>query len=234
MNNYGHRPTQDNSSSRVISLIIGGIIFIVLIGVMLNSCGKSNSSWDSSATTWSTSSSSANHTGNQNSATTLPWDYRIVEGTVGDLIGSDMTVLPDNELLPNDDNYATNDKVWTLQFMEANMVTNAEGRNDVTLTAWKPIKSFKSKEAADKDIEQLKLQVTTEVDLVGVYKTEHEGQTRQFAVLTLPSGNQIKQPIDLERYELLKPLKTVKVIVEEVHDYSDYDMAYAKFRGWAT
>ncbi|MFX3635397.1 MAG: signal peptide protein [Candidatus Pristimantibacillus sp.] len=226
MNNYGHRPRQDNSSSRVISLIIGGIIFIVLIGVMLNSCG------DSSATSWtSTSSSSVNTT--QDNVTTLPWDYRIVEGTVGDLIGSDMTVLPDNELLPNDDNYATNDKVWTLQFMEANMITNVEGRNDVTLSAWKPIKSFKTKAAADKDIELLKLQITTEVDLVGVYKTEHEGQTRQFAVLTLPSGNQIKQPIDVERYELLKPLKTVKVIVEEVHDYADYDMAYAKFRGWA-
>lgn len=237
MNNYGQRPAKDNSNKRVINLVIGGIIFIIVIGVMFNSCGKSNNNYNSSSTISLSSnspSSGVNNEGEQNTEATLPWDYRIVEGTVGDLIGSDMTVLPDNELLPNDDNYATNDKVWTLQYMEAKMSTNAEGRNEVTLTAWNPIKSFKSKAAADKDIEELKLQITTEVELVGVYKTELEGQTRQFAVLTLPSGNQIKQPIDPERYETLKPLKTVKVIIEEVHDYSNYDMAYAKFRGWAS
>ena len=69
--------------------------------------------------------------------------------------------------------------------------------------------------------------------LVGVYKTEYQGKTRNFAVLTLPSGNQIKQPIDEDRYKTLKSLKKVPINVEEIHDYVDYDLAYAKFRGWA-
>lgn len=72
----------------------------------------------------------------------VPWDYRVVESTVGDLIGSDMTVLPDNELLPNDGNYATGDKIWTLQFMDAELITDADQKNEVRLSSWSTIKSY--------------------------------------------------------------------------------------------
>lgn len=164
---------------------------------------------------------------------TVPWDYKLEEAKVGDLIGGDMTILPENQLLPNDDNYATGDQVWILSYMYAEMDTKEGGRNDVSLSAWKPIKSFRTKEAAQKDIDNLKLQVTSDVDLVGVYKTEFEGKYRQFAILTLPSGHTIKQPVTEDRYNALKNKKQVKVQLEEVHDYSNYDLAMAKFRGWA-
>jgi hypothetical protein len=163
----------------------------------------------------------------------VPWDYRIVEGTVGDLIGADMTILPDNQLLPNDDNYATGDKVWSLQYMDAELTTDAQQRNRVRLSSWSSLKSYKNEDAAKKDLEALKVSVTTEVNLVGVYKTEYDGQTRNFAVVELPTGNRIKQPIDEERYAAMEKLKTVNVHLEEVHHYEDYDSAFAKFRGWA-
>ncbi|MUT68703.1 hypothetical protein [Paenibacillus sp. NEAU-GSW1] len=164
----------------------------------------------------------------------LPWDYRIVEASVGDLIGSDMTIVPDNELLPNDENYATGDKVWTLQYMEAIMGTTSKGSNSVTLTEWKTIKSFKNKKDADADLAELKVNVTTEVDLVGAYRTDYKGNTRYFGIITLPSGHDIKQPIDAKRYKSFKSAKTVKVKLEEVHDYTNYEKAFAKFRGWAS
>ncbi|KAA9005815.1 signal peptide protein [Paenibacillus spiritus] len=164
---------------------------------------------------------------------TVPWDYKVVEGTVGDLVGSDMTVLPDNTLLPNDNNYATGDPVWTLQYMDAELTTDADNRNTVKLSAWTPIKSYGDLKSATEDMQNLKLSVTTEVDLVGVYKTEYQGKTRNFAVLELPSGNRIKQPIDDERYKAMEKKKRISVVLEEVHDFADYDTAYAKFRGWA-
>lgn len=166
-------------------------------------------------------------------ASRIPWDYKLVEGTVGDLIGSDMTILPDNALLPNDGNYATGDKIWTLQYMSADMTTNDSGRSEVKLSAWTPIKSYAKESAAKADIAELKVSLKTTVTLVGVYKTSYQGKTRNFAVLTLPSGNQLKQPIDDERFNQLKSLKKVPIMVEEVHDFADYDSAYAKFRGWA-
>lgn len=166
--------------------------------------------------------------------TSVPWDYRIVEGTVGDLIGGDMTIVPDNDLLPNDENYATGDKVWTLQYMEALMGTTGKGSNSVTLTEWKTIKTFKNKKDATADLEQLKVNVTSEVDLIGAYRTDYKGNTRYFGVITLPSGHDIKQPIDAQRYKSFKSAKTVKVKLEEVHDYKNYEMAFAKFRGWAS
>ncbi|WP_246369868.1 hypothetical protein [Saccharibacillus deserti] len=164
---------------------------------------------------------------------TVPWDYRIQEGSVGDLIGSDMTVLPDNELLPNDNNYATGQQVWTLQSMSATLTTDEQGRNDVQLSGWTTLKSYPDEAAAKTDLENLKVSVTTDVDVVGVYKTEYNGETRNFAVLELPSGNRMKQPVDTSRYDKLKDVKTVSVVLEEVHDFADYDLAYAKFRGWA-
>ncbi|NGZ76371.1 hypothetical protein [Saccharibacillus alkalitolerans] len=164
---------------------------------------------------------------------TVPWDYRIQEGEVGDLIGSDMTVLPDNELLPNDNNYATGQKVWTLQYMNAELTTDEEGRNDVRLSGWTTLKSYPDEAAAMADLENLKVSVTTDIDVVGVYKTEYNGETRNFAVLELPSGNRMKQPVDEGRYGKLKDAKTASVVLEEVHDFADYDLAYAKFRGWA-
>lgn len=224
MNNYRKRRPQSNQRALILSLLLGGVLLVVLIGIFSNSSLFSRSVTDGGSYGDSVAEED----------TALPWDYRIVEGTVGDLIGSDMTVLPDHDLLPNDDNYATGDKIWTLQYMAAHMVTNSNGRNDVTLTGWKPIKSFKSEAAAKEDIDKLKVQLNSEVDLVGVYQTERDGKNRQFAVLTLPSGNQIKQPIDEKRYEALKKAKKVNVILEEVHDFVNYDMAYAKFRGWAS
>nr|WP_168119941.1 hypothetical protein [Paenibacillus sp. HB172176] len=163
----------------------------------------------------------------------VPWDYKIVEGTVGDLVGSDMTILPDNQLLPNDNNYGTGDKVWLLQFMDADLITDKDNNNQVQLSAWRTIKSFKDEAAAKEDMDKLKISVTTELDLVGVYKTEYNGQTRDFAVVELPSGNRIKQPIDDARYDLFEKKITVEAVIEEVHDFADYDLAYAKFRGWA-
>ena len=77
------------------------------------------------------------------------------------------------------------------------------------------------------------MSVTTDVDVVGVYKTALNGETRNFAVLELPSGNRMKQPVDDTRYGKLKDVKEVAVVLEEVHDFADYDLAYAKFRGWA-
>lgn len=163
----------------------------------------------------------------------LPWDYKVEEGTVGDLLNGDMTILPNNQLLPNDQNYATGDKVWVLSYMSAEMSAGNDNRTDIKLSAWQPIKTYKTKEEADEALADLKAQVKTEVDLVGVYKTEYQGKYREFAVLTLPSGNQIKQPISEERYNALKNEKKAKVVLEEVHDYTNYDSAMAKFRGWA-
>ena len=42
-----------------------------------------------------------------------------------------------------------------------------------------------------------------------------------------------RSPIDDERYTALAKQKTASVVLEEVHDFADYDSAYAKFRGWA-
>lgn len=164
---------------------------------------------------------------------TVPWDYRIQEGSVGDLIGSDMTVLPDNELLANDNNYATGQQIWTLQSMSATLTTDDQGRNDVQLSGWTTLKSYPDEASAKTDLENLKVSVTTDVDVVGVYKTALNGETRNFAVLELPSGNRMKQPVDDTRYGKLKDVKEVSVVLEEVHDFADYDLAYAKFRGWA-
>lgn len=164
----------------------------------------------------------------------MPWDYRVVEGTVGDLIGGDMTILPDNQLMANDDQYATGDKIWTLQHMSANMNENSQKKARITLSTWMPIKSYRNKETAETDLNRLKVSLKTKVDLVGVYETKLNGKTRQFAVLELPSGQQIKQPIDAKRYASLKPAKQAEIIMEEIHDYSNFDLAYSKFRGWAS
>lgn len=163
----------------------------------------------------------------------VPWDYKIVETTVGDLVGSDMTILPDNDLLPNDNNYATGDKIWILQFMDAELTTDENQKNEVSLSSWTTLKSYPDQASAEKDLAELKVSFTTDVDLVGVYKTEYQGKTRSFAVLELPTGNRIKQPIDDARYTALEKEKTASVVLEEVHDFADYDMAFAKFRGWA-
>ncbi|WP_268626125.1 hypothetical protein [Paenibacillus alvei] len=173
--------------------------------------------------------------GNDNSidTATVPWDYKIESAKVGDIIGGDMTILPDNQLLPNDNNYATGDQVWTLKYMTANMLPINEKGNDINLSSWEPIKSYSSKETAERDLKELKLNLKAEVELVGVYKTEYQGKHRQFAVITLPSGHTVKQPIDDVRYQKFKNKKKVSVMLEEVHDFVDYDLAMAKFRGWA-
>ncbi|MFD0960104.1 signal peptide protein [Paenibacillus chungangensis] len=206
---------------------MAGAISLMLV---LAGCGSNYPSVFNNSATYTVDSVSSKPA---NEAVRVPWDYRIVEGTVGDLIGSDMTLLPNNELMPNDGNYATGDKAWILQFMDAELVTGADERNEIRLSAWRTIKSFKDESTAKGDLEQLKVAITTEVDLVGVYKTEYKGETRNFAIVELPSGNRIKQPIDDARYTDFEKKKTVDVHLEEVHDFADYDLAYAKFRGWA-
>jgi hypothetical protein len=226
--------------------VIGIAIVVILVGWLISqfsshkdatvysSTSSSNYSNSSSSSSWSMdNNSSASSTSPSEDKSTVPWDYKITESTVGDLIGGDMTLLPDNELLPNDDNYATGDKIWTLQFMSADMIAMPNGSNDIRLSSWEPIKSYKSKKQAEDDLANLKVRIKTEVDLVGVYKTELSGKFRQFAVLTLPSGHTIKQPIDEKRYTDLKTAKKVQVELEEVHDFTNYDSAMAKFRGWA-
>src|SRR5690606_23379821 len=101
-----------------------------------------------------------------------------------------------NTLMPNDNNYATGDKIWSLQFMDAEIITDAQKRNEIRLSAWRTIKTFKDESSAKADMDHLKLLLTTEVDLVGVYKTEYNGDVRNFAVVELPTGNRMKQPID--------------------------------------
>ncbi|GIQ70250.1 signal peptide protein [Xylanibacillus composti] len=214
-------------------LVIGGIILVVLFIIGKNS-DTAPDVLQTANSPLSGGSASAVPTENAvSSASVVPWDYRIAEREVGDIIGGDMVLLPNNELLPNDNHFATGDKVWVLEHMSATMRMNEDGRNQVTLSEWKMIKSYTTQEAAEEDLANLKVLLETEVDLVGVYKTEHEGEFRQFAVVTLPSGHDIKQPIDTDRYEALKSQERVKVQLEEVHDYEDYDMAMAKFRGWA-
>jgi hypothetical protein len=197
------------------------LIVLLMLTLLLSACSMNQSSVFHTETEASSNVSR------------VPWDYRVITSTVGDLIGSDMTVLPNNELLPNDGNYATGDSIWTLQFMDAELTTTADDRNDVRLSSWSTIKSYSDEATAMADIANLKISVTTDVDLIGVYKTEFKGVTRNFAVLELPSGNRIKQPIDDSRYSDMKNENTVSVILEEVHDFADYDSAYAKFRGWA-
>ncbi|WP_127499343.1 hypothetical protein [Paenibacillus glycanilyticus] len=163
----------------------------------------------------------------------VPWDYRVVQEEVGDLVGSDMTIIPDNTLLPNDGNYATGDKVWILQYMDAMLTTDNDRRSQIKLSSWSTLKSFKDEKSALADLGNLKESIQTEVDLIGVYKTENAGKTREFAVITLPSGNVVKQPISDEKYASLKSKSKVKVTIEQVHLYDDYDQVYSKFRGWA-
>jgi hypothetical protein len=117
--------------------------------------------------------------------------------------------------------------------MDAELTVNSDNHNEIHLSSWNTLKSYKDEKSANDDLSNLKVTLQTEVDLVGVYKTENQGKTRNYAVVTLPSGNRIKQPIDDNRYTTLKTQKKVKVILEEVHDFSNYDSAYAKFRGWA-
>ncbi|WP_151733540.1 hypothetical protein [Paenibacillus tengchongensis] len=212
-----------NKGTRAGRARTGMLLALLLTAVMLlSACGNQDSVF---------------HTGpsgeTTDSVATVPWDYRVVESTVGDLVGSDMTILPDNELLPNDNNYATGDKVWTLQFMDAELTTAADQKNEISLSAWDTLKTYPDQQAAIDDLSNLKVSITTDVDLVGVYQTEYQGKTRNFAVLELPSGNRIKQPVDNDRYKALEKQKTASVVLEEVHDFADYDLAYAKFRGWA-
>lgn len=197
-------------------------LLLVCMMLLLSACGTTTSVFQTDS-------------GSEQSLETsrVPWDYRIQEATVGDLVGSDMTLLPDNELLPNDGNYATGDKIWILQFMDAELTTDENQKNEVRLSNWSTIKSYGDQASAEKDLAELKVSVTTEVGLIGVYKTEYSGKTRNFAVLELPTGNRIKQPVDDAKYDQLKNEQKVSVVLEEVHDFADYDMAFAKFRGWA-
>ncbi|MFE9276291.1 signal peptide protein [Paenibacillus glucanolyticus] len=217
----GMQPSGAPLRKRKPSVVLAVLILSIMV-LALSACGSNESSVFHSGSSEEVSSS-----------TRVPWDYRIVEGTVGDLIGGDMTVLPDNELLPNDNNYATGDKIWTLEFMDAELATDANQRNDIRLSSWQTIKSFKDKKSAQADLTNLKVTVKTDVKLIGVYKTTYKKETRYFAVVELPTGNRIKQPIDEKRFTAMEKKKTVDVVLEEVHDFADYDLAYAKFRGWA-
>lgn len=204
-------------NKRIVSFLLIAVGIIVVIWLISSAFGGKTSSLFG---------------GKSSAASVVPWDYRVEEKTVGDLLKGDMTLLPDNQLLANDDNYATGDKVWTISYMTAEMKTDSENQTNVVLSAWTPIKSYKSKASADTDLASLKELVETEVNLVGVYKTEDKGKFRDFAVITLPSGNDMKQPISEERYINFKTKKKVKVTLEMVHNYENYDDTMAKFRGW--
>jgi hypothetical protein len=167
------------------------------------------------------------------STSVVPWDYKLVEAKVGDLVGSDMVILPENTLLKNEQNFATGDTIQVLSFMSAEMSIDSSGSSDIKLSPWQPIQTFKTKAEADQDLADLKKQIKTDVDLVGVYKTENAGQFRYFAVVQMPTGQRIKQPIQEDRYNSFKSLKQVPIVLEEVHDFNDYDQTMAKFRGWA-
>jgi hypothetical protein len=214
----------------MVSLLVIGASILLIVWLISSFFNKPNPTVFSGSTVKSSSATTSNNT--NSNQTTVPWDYRVEEKTVGDLINGDMTLLPDDQLLANDDNYATGDKIWTLSYMSANMKTDSAGRTSADLSPWTPIKSYKTKDLADKDLSNLKDQIETEVDLIGVYKTEENGKFREFAVITLPSGNDIKQPVSEERYNSFKSKKKVKVTLEEVHNYENYDNTMAKFRGW--
>lgn len=221
-----HRQRRSNGPRLLMAIVIGIIVVAVISGIAQ---AVSNNKVSVLSRSGSKSASAVADAG----SATVPWDYKIEEGRVVDLIGADMTISPNNQLLPNDSNYATGDKVWVLSYMTAEIKTGEDGQNAVTLSSWSPLKSFHSAEAAQQDLAGLKVELKADVDLVGVYKTEFEGKHRQFAVMTLPTGHSIKQPITEERYQDLKSKKQVKVILEEVHDFGDYDLAMSKFRGWA-
>jgi len=170
---------------------------------------------------------------NGSDSNNMPWDYQIQEAKVGDLLDGDMLLLPNQERISNDQNFATGDQVWVLRYMNATFTTNDQGKNDVSLTQWKPIKTYKTKDEADNDLTDLKKEIKTDVHLVGEYKTELDGKFRYFAVVEMPTGQKVKQPISEERYMKFKDKENVSVVIEEVHDYSDYDLSMAKFRGWA-
>jgi hypothetical protein len=216
-------------AKRVRNLVLLGLFLLLGIGVISAILPDSEPEVMQTSSTDNTVIDKANSSENE-----MPWDYKVIEAEVGDLVDGDMTILPENNLLPNDENYATGDKIWVLQNMRAKMTAKDNRPTDIQLSAWEPIKSYKLKEAAEKDLQNLKGIIKTEVDLVGVYKTEYQGKYRQFAVLKLPTGNIVKQPISEERYKKMKDLKKVNVILEQVHDFMNYDMAVSKFRGWDT
>lgn len=213
-------------TSRIFGFVVVAIIVIIFIGIVSNIGGNEYDVYDTSYDSSGYDTAPANEH-------TVPWDYKIQEMTVGDLIDGDMALEPDNQLLPNDDNYATGDKIWVMQFMTADLTTDSNNKNDVRLSSWMPIKSYRTKEAAEKDMDNVKVSVNADLDLIGVYKTEYQGKTREFAVVKLPSGHTVKQPINEERYKQFKDKKKVKAHLEEVHDFENYDLAMAKFRGWA-
>ncbi|WP_052486990.1 hypothetical protein [Gordoniibacillus kamchatkensis] len=226
------------NAQRIVSAVLIGVLIVVIITAVASSFGSKDKGKNAAMPpggSSGTKSVQASQTAKQGEASkVVPWDYKVEQKKVGDLINGDMSLQPDNELVPNDDNYATGDSVWVLSVMNAVMTTQADGKNDVTLTAWKPIKTFRQQDAAGADLGKLKETVQTDVELVGVYKTELDGKYREFAVITLPSGQNVKQPIDEARYNDFKTKKQVKASLEIVHDFNDYDKAYPKFRGWAS
>jgi len=221
-------------NSRYVGIVVIGIIGIIILFMIGNSFGSKPDVFSSSESSgFSSGGNGAVSAVDEPKQETVPWDYKIVQSKVGDLIGGDMTIGENNDLLPNDDNYATGDAIWVLQYMNADFTIKDDNKNDIHLSSWDSIKTYRTKEAAEADMNNLKINLTADVDLVGVYKTEYEGKFRSYAVLTLPSGHTIKQPIDDSRYANYKDKKQVKVMLEEVHDFADYDLAMAKFRGWA-
>lgn len=233
---YRRRPA--SPAGQAIGAVFGIIVFIALLAQCADNESSGGSIFSGSSNGGYTEYVPMNTGGTgayqANNLSTVPWDYRIVEGTVGDLIGGDMTILPDNELMANDKNYATGDKVWLLQHMSATLTEDAQGRAQTVLSIWRPIKSYAVKSDAEADLNRLKVKLKTKADLIGVYKTKLGDKTRDFAVVELPSGQRVKQPIDDERYAKLKSAKQADIFLEEVHDYENYDSAYSKFRGWAS
>ena len=113
--------------------------------------------------------------------------------------------------------------------MDAELTTDANQRNDIRLSSWQTIKSLRTK-TAESDLTNLKVTVKTDVKLVGVYKTTY----KRHQAFCCRSGRAIgSSVIDEKRYAAMEKKDRVDVVLEEVHDFADYDLAYAKFRGWA-
>ncbi|MGG1519674.1 signal peptide protein [Paenibacillus oryzisoli] len=160
---------------------------------------------------------------------TVPWDYQIQEAKVSSIDGGDLILTPGNGRISNDQNLAIGDSLWVMDYKQA--TTDADGKS--TVSDWNPIKTFKTKEDAEKDLSELKVEIKTDVKLIGVYKTELSGKFRYFAVVELPTGQAVKQPVTEAIYTEFKSKKEVGAVLEEVHDYNNYDESMAKFRGWA-
>ena len=80
----------------------------------------------------------------------VPWDYQVQQVKVGDLIDGDMVLLPNNDRISNDQNFATGDSILVLSYMQATMKVDDQGKNDVTFRNGSRSKLLKPKKKQTK------------------------------------------------------------------------------------